>query len=212
MFAPSQRFDLSQAFAGAANLEPSAESLSAQLLLQRMTAAAQDIATKPAAPPSGVGVASAGSQGAITAGTFDRLMEKSSVFQRQRDEQRADFNKLKSELGSNTRDIAGIRSQLGGVAASQSRIEDFIMGKPDSQGHGQDNREGNSSRAAASTRHSDSSIGPRRGVPTYGCNPGKRARITSTRSEGGGANPGTASSPHRRDLDPAPAVGGGDSG
>ena len=49
-------------------------------------------------------------------------------------------------------------------------------------------------------------------MPTNGCHPGKRARITSTRSEGGGATPGTASSPHRRDLDPAPAPGGGDRG
>ena len=40
----SQRFDLSHAFKGAAMLGPSAESLSAQLLLQRMAAAAQEVA------------------------------------------------------------------------------------------------------------------------------------------------------------------------
>ena len=40
----SQRFDLSHAFLGAAMLGPSAESLSAQLLLQRMAAAAQEAA------------------------------------------------------------------------------------------------------------------------------------------------------------------------
>ena len=53
---------------------------------------------------------------------------------------------------------------------------------------------------------------PPRDGPIYGCHPVKRARITSTRSEGGSASPGTASSPHRRDLDPAPSVVGGDLG
>ena len=114
---PQQRFDLSQAFAGAANLEPSAESLSAQLLLQRMSATAQDIATQPAAPPSGVGMTSAGSQGDTTADTFDRLIEKSSVFRRRREEQKTDFNKLKGDLDTQ---IPGI-SQVSGASSEASQ-------------------------------------------------------------------------------------------
>ena len=96
---PSQGFDHSRALAGAPNLEPSVESLSAQLLLQRMTAAAQEVASKAVAPSPGVGTPSAGSQGATTVDAFDRLMEKSNVFQRQRDEQREDFKKLKRRAG-----------------------------------------------------------------------------------------------------------------
>ena len=104
-----------------------------------MTAAAQEVAYKAATPASVAGAASAALQGDATSDTFDSLIGTSKFFQKHRGEQRAEFNRLKDELDTNiknqkgeldtnTIDISCVRSQLGGVAASQCRIEDVISG------------------------------------------------------------------------------------
>ena len=90
-----QSFDLMRAFEGAATRGPSAESLSSQLLNQRMLIASQEVANRDAnsSPPAGTQQQlqqqqqqqqqqhTDGGQGGVTIDTFDNLIGKSKIFQ-----------------------------------------------------------------------------------------------------------------------------------
>ena len=88
-----------RAFDGAANLGPSAESLSAQLLNQRMMVASQEVANKAAISAPAASTAPNGLQEGVTSDTFDNLIGNSKLFQQHRDEINTNIEKIKWRAG-----------------------------------------------------------------------------------------------------------------